>query len=221
MAPRTTERGPLSRAEIVRAALDLAEAEGLDQMSLHKTAKAVGVKTMSLYSHIADKSDVLDAMADQILAEMEVPDLESMSWQEGIRALALAFRVTALRYPNSAPLVLTRRLNPPSVLPLMEAALRLGHRAGLPNAEAVHVWRSYIAFLVGSLLLEVSITSAAVVPASIVASSETALTGAGLPAVAAAAGELAICDHDYEFQFGLDLLIDSVQSRISALNRTS
>lgn len=211
MAPRTTARGPLTRDEIVRAALDLAESKGLEKLSLHKIAEAVGVKTMSLYNHIADKSDVLDAMADQILAEMDIPDLDAMDWQDGLLALSKAFRETALHYPHSAALVLTRRLNAPAVLPLVESALKLGRRAGLETAEAVHVCRAYIAFLVGSLLREVGTTSnAAGIRPSIVASSETELIDAGLEAVAEAADELAICDHDYEFEFGLHLLLESV-----------
>jgi TetR/AcrR family tetracycline transcriptional repressor len=209
MAPRTTLRGPLSRGEIVRTALQLAERHGLEKLSLHKVAQAVGVKTMSLYNHVADKADVLDAMADQIMAEMIVPDLDSVGWEDGLRTVSTAFRDAAMRYPHSAPLVLTRRLNAPSVLPIVESALRLLRRAGLGTAEAVHVLRAYIAFLVGSVLREVGTPT----------SSESELTNAGLPTVAEAADVLAICDHEYELQFGLDLLLESVRARAATTSK--
>lgn len=213
MARRASERGPLSHDEIIRTALDLAEADGLDKLSLHKIAQVVGVKTMSLYNHVSDKAGVLDAMADQILAEMTRPDLDAMNWEDGLRALSSAFREAAMRYPHSAPLVLTRRLNAPSVLPVVEAALGLLDRSGIQTTDAVHILRAYIAFLIGSVLREIGTSPIASVQPTIVASNAQALLEAGLPAVAAAAQELAICDHEYEMTYGLDLLLDSVRAR--------
>jgi TetR/AcrR family transcriptional regulator, tetracycline repressor protein len=216
MAPRASRRGPLSRAEIVRAALDIAEREGLEQLSLHKIAAAVGVKTMSLYNHVADKADVLDAMADQILAEVAIPDVDALAWEDALRELSAAFRAAAVRYPHSAPLVLVRRLNTPSVLPIVDATLRTLYRIGLDSAAAVHTLRTMIAFQVGSLLREVgTMQGEAGAPATIVATPQAALIDAGLPAVAASAAELAVCDHEAELQFGLDLLLDSLRTRIA------
>lgn len=214
MAPRVSFRGPLSREEIIRTALDLAEADGLEKLSLHKIAQAVGVKTMSLYNHIVDKSDALDAMADQIMAEMVVADLDSMNWENGLRSLSRSFRDVVMRYPHAAPLLLTRRLNAPSVLPMVDSALSLLRRAGLDQSDSVHVLRVYIAFLVGSVLREVGTAAGAAAQHTIVASSAEQLTNSGLPHVAEAAQELSLCDHDYEMNFGLTLLLESIRARI-------
>lgn len=65
MARRRTDRGPLTRTEIIDAALTLAESDGIDKLSLAKVAAAVGVQTMSLYNHIANKADLLDGMAER------------------------------------------------------------------------------------------------------------------------------------------------------------
>jgi AcrR family transcriptional regulator len=195
--------------------LDLTERDGLEKLSLHKIAAAVGVKTMSLYNHVADKSDVLDAMSDQILAEMDIPDVDALNWENGIFELSSAFRATAMRYPHSAPLVLVRRLNAPSVLPVVDAALRTLHRAGLGPAESVHALRTLIAFLVGSLLRETRTGSAmSVTAATVIATPEAHLLAAGLSSVAASAAELAVCDHDAEFRFGLGLFVESLRARI-------
>lgn len=191
----------------------LAESDGLEKLSLHRIAGALGVKTMSLYNHIVDKSDVLDAMADQIMAEMVIGGLDELEWDTALTSLAVAFRDATMRYPHSAPLLLTRRLNAPSVLPMVDTALRILQRAGLDMADSVHVLRAYIAFLVGSLLREVGTAPGTSVRPSIVATSEVALREAGLPAVADAAAELALCDHEYELEFGLSLLLDSVRAR--------
>ena len=217
MAARATRRGPLSRSEIVRCALNLAEQDGLENLSLHKIAATVGVKTMSLYNHVADKSDVLDAMADQVLAEVAIPDVDALDWGDALAEMSFAVRRTALRYPHSAPLVLVRRLNAPSVLPVVDAALRTLRRAGLDPATAVHALRTYIAFLVGSLLREVgSMPATDCTAATIIATPEGDLLEFGLPAVTESAAELAVCDHDTEFQFGLDVLVQSLRARVAA-----
>jgi TetR/AcrR family tetracycline transcriptional repressor len=215
MASRTSLREPLSRSEIVRCALVLAERDGLEKLSLHRIAAAVGVKTMSLYNHVADKSDVLDAMSDQILAEMVIPDVDAMSWEDAIFELSLAFRTAAMRYRHSAPLVLVRRLNAPSVMPVVDTALRSLRRAGFDPAGAVHALRTLIAFLVGSLLREVGSTpTTSATAATVIATPETDLLQAGLPSVAESAAELAVCDHDAEFRFGLGLFVESLRARI-------
>ncbi|MFF3376609.1 TetR/AcrR family transcriptional regulator C-terminal domain-containing protein [Streptomyces sp. NPDC002680] len=218
MAQRMTRRGPLTRAEIVRQALVVAETEGMEKLSLHKIAAAVGVRTMSLYNHVDDKTDVLDAMADVILQGIRIPEADDeLSWEDGMRSLARAFRSAALEYPRSAPLVLTRRLNAPAAMPVVEAALRLLNRAGLEGAAAVHVLRAFIAFLIGTLSREVGFapTYAGAIP-GVITMREQELVDSGLPAVAAAATELAVIDHEAEMEYGLELLLDAVRRRVEA-----
>ncbi|WP_262059790.1 TetR/AcrR family transcriptional regulator C-terminal domain-containing protein [Streptomyces sp. STR69] len=216
MAQRLTRRGPLTREEIVSRALELAEAEGVEKLSLHKIATAVGVRTMSLYNHVDDKTDVLDAMADVILKGIVIPDVDGMSWQDGLRGLARAFRTAALRYPHSATLVLTRDLKASAAMPVIETALRVLNRAGLEGAAAVHVLRAFIAFLIGTLAREVGSapTYAGAIP-EVVADRERDLARSGLPAMAAVAGELAVCDHEAEMEFGLELILDGVRRRVT------
>ncbi|MFI9650757.1 TetR/AcrR family transcriptional regulator [Streptomyces sp. NPDC052040] len=212
MAGRLTQRGPLSRQEIVLRALEVTESEGVDKLSLHKIAAAVGVRTMSLYNHIRDKDDVLDAMGDVILRRVDITGVDELPWSDALRHLAHAFRSTALEFPKSAPLVLTRRMNAPAALPVVEAALAALHRAGLEPPRAVHVLRGFIAYLIGTLSREVGTAPsyAEVIPEVITTRSEE-LAAAGYPSVAAAADELSVCDHEAEMRFGLELLIEGVR----------
>ncbi|MER7694466.1 TetR/AcrR family transcriptional regulator C-terminal domain-containing protein [Streptomyces sp. NPDC097610] len=219
MAQRMTRRGPLTREEIVRQALVVAETEGMEKLSLHKVAAAVGVRTMSLYNHVDDKADVLDAMADVILRGIRIPEADETPWEDGLRALAHSFRAAALEYPRSASLVLTRRLNAPAAMPVVESALRFLNRAGLEGADAVHVLRAFIAFLIGTLSREVGFapTYAGAIP-GVIAMREQQLVDSGLSAVAAAAAELAVIDHEAEMDFGLELLLDAVRRRAAAVS---
>jgi AcrR family transcriptional regulator len=214
VAQRISDRGRLSRAEIIECALVLAEEQGLEAVSLNKIADRVGVRTMSLYNHVKDKADVLDGMADTILAGFVPPDLDDIDFATGMKRLARAFRAAALRYPHAAPLVLTRRLNAPAAMPLAEGALALARRAGADPAAAVHVVRAFIAFLIGTMLREVGIVAPLAGDSpDATAAAESRLTGLGLPHIAASASELAVIDHEAEFEFGLDLLVSSVTAR--------
>ena len=196
MAQRVSTRGPLTRSEIVDAALALAEEQGLEALSLHKIAAALGVAAMSLYNHLADKNDLLDRMADAILDGVVLPDaIDDLEWTEGLRELGRAFRAAALQYPRSSMLALTRRPNSPSALRLAEATLGLLHRGGFDPAMSVRLLRVFVAFLSGALLREVTLSSDVTAPRT-----------DGLPHVAEAADALTVIDHAAEFEFALDLM---------------
>lgn len=195
MAQRVSTRGPLTGSEIVATALALAEEQGVEALSLHKLAAALGVAAMSLYNHVTDKNDLLDRMADAILDGVVVPEsVDELEWTEGLRELGRGFRAAALRYPRSSVLALTRRPNSPSALRLAEATLGLLRRGGFDPAMSVRLLRVFVAFLSGALLREVAM------------SPEVAAPARGLPHVAEAADALAVIDHAAEFEFALDLM---------------
>ena len=61
-----TERAPLNRALIAETALSLIDERGLDQLSMRKLGAELGVEAMSLYNHVDNKDDLLDAVADRL-----------------------------------------------------------------------------------------------------------------------------------------------------------
>ncbi|MFD7624038.1 TetR/AcrR family transcriptional regulator, partial [Streptomyces sp. NPDC059802] len=90
--PNRPVPAPLSRERIVRAAIRLADADGLDAVSLRKVATALDVRPMRLYGYIASKEELLDLMVDAAHAEIRpVKD----GWREVLRSLAEATRHAA------------------------------------------------------------------------------------------------------------------------------
>ena len=67
-------RNTLSRDRIVEAALALLDAEGFDAVTMPSLAKRLGVGTMSLYRHVADKDDLINAVGERVLSGVAVPD---------------------------------------------------------------------------------------------------------------------------------------------------
>jgi TetR/AcrR family transcriptional regulator, tetracycline repressor protein len=81
-------REPLNREKILDAALALASKEGLDGLSMRKLAKTLGVEAMALYNHVANKTDILNGIADRVYAGIERADPQ-LPWTERVRATAL------------------------------------------------------------------------------------------------------------------------------------
>ncbi|MHB8470723.1 MAG: TetR family transcriptional regulator, partial [Gaiellaceae bacterium] len=80
----------LSRRRVVEAALALVDAEGTAALSMRRLGRELGVEGMALYTHVRDKADLLDAVAELVLAELDVEFDRSAPWQERIRGGALA-----------------------------------------------------------------------------------------------------------------------------------
>jgi AcrR family transcriptional regulator len=102
MLPEHPGRGPrpaYSRAEITTAAIKIADAEGLDAVSMRRVAQQIGAGTMSLYRYVPSKSDLFELMIDEIAGEYPSSGLPSGDWRADLTALARGQRATVLRHP--------------------------------------------------------------------------------------------------------------------------
>src|SRR2546430_16897959 len=89
MTPRTdadelTEqpRIPLSRRRVLRAAVELADRDGLDSLTMRRLAQELGAEAMSLYHHVANKEAVLDGIVEVILGEIMAADEGAAAFPE-------------------------------------------------------------------------------------------------------------------------------------------
>src|SRR3954452_4735390 len=94
---RGEPRLPLSRERVIRAALDLADAGGLESLSMRRVAQELGSGAMRLYNHVANKEDLLDGMVDVIFGEFELPP-SAAGWKTGMRRRALSVREVLLSH---------------------------------------------------------------------------------------------------------------------------
>ncbi|UGT68446.1 TetR/AcrR family transcriptional regulator C-terminal domain-containing protein [Nocardia gipuzkoensis] len=204
----------LSRAAIREAALAVIDADGIGAVSMRTVGRVLGVDAKSLYHHVASKDDLLDAVAEHILGQLRVPS-PTDSVEDDLRALAHEFRRVTLAHPQAAILVLTRQLSSQAGLAPIEAVLTVLRRTGDSAEEAVHLLRTLLAALVGTLLREVSAgPTFGTSDADGIAERERTLEASGLPQVALAAPHLARFDRDSEFDYTVDLLVHVVTSRL-------
>lgn len=93
-------RAPHSRADIAEAAIAVADAEGIDAVSMRRVARELGLGTMSLYHYVRSKDELIDLMSDAILGRQLVDDAElRKGWRPALRAIAVATRRNFERHP--------------------------------------------------------------------------------------------------------------------------
>lgn len=94
-----------SRQQIAAAALEIADAEGFDAVSMRRIARSLGAGTMSLYRYIATKDDLLALIGDALLGEALVPGELPADWLDAMAAVARETRRAYLRHPWAIRLV--------------------------------------------------------------------------------------------------------------------
>jgi AcrR family transcriptional regulator len=93
-------RAPRSREDIAHAAIAVADAEGVEAVSMRRVAAELGLGTMSLYHYVRSKDELIDLMTDAILGGQIVPDEElGRGWREALTAIANATRRNFERHP--------------------------------------------------------------------------------------------------------------------------
>ncbi|MGV9408270.1 TetR/AcrR family transcriptional regulator [Nocardia sp. NPDC003693] len=208
--------GQLTRAGIVGATLQVIDSEGVGAVGPRAVARVLGVDPKSLYNHVDGKDGLLDAVAEYLLGSIELPP-RAGDLRGDLRAVADAFRDRALLHPAAAALVLTRQLSSVEGLAPVQAVLDILRSAGCAPNDAVHLMRTLVAALIGTLLREVNAgptygTSDLVG----IAARQEVLEQSGLPAVVEAAPYLARFDSQAEFDYAMDLALDAVILRVTA-----
>ncbi|MEW5626329.1 TetR/AcrR family transcriptional regulator, partial [Streptomyces hydrogenans] len=127
----------LTLARIVRAAVLVADAEGLAAVSMRRVAAELGVATMSLYRHVTDKDDLLVRMMDAAIAERPLPTEPPPGWREALEVAARQLWGLFRIHPWLAPaLSLTRPQLITSALAYSEWVLEALHARGLDDQTA-------------------------------------------------------------------------------------
>jgi AcrR family transcriptional regulator len=197
----------MTERRIAEGALALVDDDGVDGLSMRKLAQRLGVAPMSLYTYFPDREAVLEAAAQLLLAEIEVP-AEGLDWQETIRRLMRSAREVGLRHPRAAPLMNRFPPRTPDALAFVEAGFRALHRAGFDDRSTARCYRALAAYSMGCFDVELG-GYFAVHPAAGPALGllDAPTLDRHLPSVARIGPLLADQDDAAEFEYGLDLLL--------------
>lgn len=124
---------------IARAAIAVADEEGLAALSMRRVAERLGVTTMALYRYLPGKTELLDLMLDAAIGEPPALGAEAGDWRAGLERWALANYALFHRHPWLLPLVANRSVVGPNEVAWTEAALRALAGSGLPGDEMLGI----------------------------------------------------------------------------------
>ena len=127
-------RASLTRSTVVAGALALIDREGLGALTMRRLGRELGVEAMSLYNHVRDKEDLLDAIVGLLASEVSLPGEEAGSWADRMAELMRRYRGMGRRHPNALPLIALRPLRTPEALEPYLEALELASAAIGPYA---------------------------------------------------------------------------------------
>jgi AcrR family transcriptional regulator len=220
-------RQPLSRDRIVETAFKIADREGMAAVILRRVAGELGVETMSLYHHVPGKEQLLDAMAEQIITEVDAAISQQSAvadWQTAVRRRCLTAREIMVEHRWAPALISSRTAIPTNLYPYYEALLTTLIDGGFSYHlahQAIHA--------LGSMTL--GFTQELFSPPTDgdtlddeAAEAELAAMAELLPHLTAmVAAELhdnqedplGWCDSQAEFEFTLDLLLDGLARHLA------
>ena len=147
----TTSRAPLTRDRVLQAGIALADEEGIEALSMRRLAQQLGVEAMSLYHHVANKGDLLDAMLDAVFGEMELPPPEG-EWRVAMRASAVSAHTVLLRHAWACRLLMSPTGVSRARLRWMDAILGRLRTAGFSAEMTHHAYHALDSHIVGFTL---------------------------------------------------------------------
>jgi len=152
--PRRVGRPPrLAASQVVDAAIELGDQMGLEELSMPKLARHLGVGTMTLYGYVESKQDLLDKMAARIFEGLAAPSNDD--WQQALTVFFSDFREAALAHPTLAGLLATGRVTIPAVFEILEAFFQKTTAHGVPIDEAVRTFYAGLTYTIGFVLWEI------------------------------------------------------------------
>lgn len=207
-------RTPLTRERVLGAAINLADRDGIESLSMRKLGQEVGVEAMSLYNHVQNKEDILNGMVDVVFSEIDLPS-DGADWSVAMRQRAISARQALLRHPWALGLMESRVQPGPATLRHHNSVLRNLRTAGFSIEMAAHAYSVLDSYIYGFTMNELSLPfdnseKVAEVAGNILRESPMG----AYPHLAEMAIEHAMkpgYDYGDEFEFGLDLILEGLK----------
>ncbi|MCA1725987.1 MAG: TetR/AcrR family transcriptional regulator, partial [Thermomicrobia bacterium] len=218
---RVHDRPPLSREQVIRAALAIVDREGLEAFSMRKLGAALGVDPMATYYYFPNKAAVLDGIADAVYAEVAPPPDATAPWDVRLRAVMCGYRQVFRAHPHTLPVLSTHPPSTPLMLRQGEAAVAILHSAGFPPVEAAQAVGCLSGYVVGMTLQEVGLQPGGVPDPTKeeIMATVARLSPDEFPTLSAAFRVGIPNDPNAQFETGLDLFIAGLRSRHDEITR--
>ena len=207
-------RARLSRDKVLRTAMAVADAGGLETLTMRTLGQELGVGPMAFYRHVANKEDMVDGIVDLVFSEVDLPAIGA-DWKAAMRDRAISLRDVLSRHRWAIGLMESRRNPGPANLRHHDAVIGSLRAGGFDMAMAAHAYSALDGYIYGFALTKMSLPFENT--AEIAEVAETMLAPFPLnayPNLAAFITEHAMqpgYDYADEFEWGLDLILDALE----------
>ena len=206
-------RERLTRQRVLEAAVDLADRDGIESVSMRRLGQHLGIEAMSLYTHVRSKDDLLDGMVEVVMGKLPPVNVDD-PWKAALRGAILGARDILLRHPWTTDVIETRAAPGLAMLRQYDTVMGILRGGGF-SLELTH----HALHLLGSRLLGFTreLFDDSPNPDPEAAAMLAKQLGATYPHVAEMAlaatheGGLGGCDTDVEFAFALDVILDGLE----------
>lgn len=220
-APRRGPKPALSLETVVSAAVALADADGLAQLSMARVAERLGYTTMSLYRYVKSKDDLLTLMADA--ANADPPPPSPASWRAGLGSWARGVFANYRTHPWLLHIPISGPPAGPSQLRWMEAGLQNLSAVDLPEETKLGVIQLLHGYVRGEAQFSADLAAAApqaapgptygqILRAVTTPETHPALSRLVATGILDAPTEY---DPDVDFAFGLDRVLDGIAALVA------
>jgi AcrR family transcriptional regulator len=142
----------LTRERIVEVAAALVDAEGLEAVSVRRLATELGVRGPSLYNHVATKAEILDAVADAVVARVDVSAFATHPWCDALRLWTRSYHAVLSAHPNIVPVLAHGPGRRPAALAMADTVYGALVAAGWSPSRATHIGALMRYLVTGSAL---------------------------------------------------------------------
>jgi AcrR family transcriptional regulator len=206
-------RAPLTRERVLKAAVRLADREGIDAVSMRRLGTELGIEAMSLYTHVRGKDDLLDGMVELVIREIPI-HRDDGDWKRSLRTTILGARRVVLRHPW-APRILESRNDPgASGLRYYDAVMGILREGGFSlemTHHAIHLFGSRLLGFTQDLFDDSPDLEPAAMKQMADALADSHPYVSEMAMGVTHDGGLGGCDDDVEFAFGLELILDGLE----------
>ena len=213
-APRAARRAPLSRERVLRAAIALADQNGIESLTMRRLGQELGVEAMSLYNHVANKDEILDGIVDLVLSDIDVP-AAGTDWKSAMRRRAISAHEVLLAHPWSAMLIMSRFNIGPGMTQYLDATLGRLREGGFSIDGALDAWHTLDSHIYGFTLQELNLPFDIEESQQVSAAVLGQLSADTFPYVVEVITQIMQTGREEDFEFGLNLILDGLERNLA------
>ncbi len=202
----------ITREIVAAAAVEIADNDGIDSLSMRKVAQLIGIEAMSLYHHVSNKADLVAAMIEHVAPEIEEPS-QNVTWQDAMRKRAHVIKSVLEEHTWAAQLFLSRINDGPRMMKFANSTIGYFLEAGFTTAQTDYAWNIVDSYIYGFNVQRQNFPIEPSEYKKVASDYLPHISQQDLPHVYAMTESIINGSHDgiQDFDFGLNLILGSLE----------